>query len=110
MDISPNKILPYQPDWAIKFQKEKEALKKVFKDKAIEIEHIGSTAIPGLLSKPRIDIAVMVANHKDADIFTESLKQLGYKFHSASLERHFYTKGDPIEYHLSIAYADRSSR
>lgn len=32
---------------------------------------------------------------------------MGYKFHSASTERYFYTKGVPIKYHLSIAYADR---
>ena len=49
----------------------------------------------------------MIENHQDADTFTKPLAKIGYKFHSLSTERHFYTKGDPIECHLSIAYKDR---
>lgn len=100
-------LMPYQSSWLDKFEKEKIVLQKVFDDKAIEIEHIGSTSIEGLPSKPIIDIAVMIDNHADADGFTEPLAKIGYKFHSSSTERHFYRKGDPIEYHLSIAYTDR---
>ena len=106
-NISHSKIVSYQSDWPIKFQAEKEILQNVFRDKLLAIEHIGSTAIPGLSSKDIIDIAVMIENNEDADYFTELLKQLRYKIHSISAERHFYTKGDPIEYHLSIAYAKR---
>src|SRR3990172_1445876 len=106
-NISHSKIVSYQSDWPIKFQAEKEILQNVFRDKLLAIEHVGSTAIPGLSSKDIVDIAVMIGNHEDADYFTEPLKQLGYKLHSTSAERHFYTKGDPIEYHLSIAYAKR---
>ena len=80
-------------------------LQKIFGNKLFAIEHVGSTAIPGLSSKDIIDIAVMIENHEDADYFTEPLKQLGYKLHSTSAERHFYTKGDPIDYYLSIAYS-----
>ena len=100
-------LMPYQSSWLDKFEKEKIVLQKVFDDKAIEIEHIGSTSIEGLPSKPIIDMAVMVNNHADADGFTEPLAKIGYKFHSSSTERHFYRKGDPTEYHLSIAYTDR---
>ena len=99
--------MPYQPSWPGKFLHAKELLQKVFGNKTIEIEHIGSTSIEGLPSKPIIDIAVMIDDHKDVDTFTESLAKIGYKFHSSSTERHFYRKGDPIEYHLPIAYADR---
>ena len=108
-------ISQYQPVWQEKFSAEREKLEAVFGDVVLAIEHIGSTAVDGLSSKPIIDIAVMIANSEDADAFTENLAQLGYKFYpsetwnippSAS-ERHFYTRGDPIEYHLSIAYADR---
>ena len=107
INTSHSKIVSYQSDWPVKFQAEKEILQKIFGDKLLAIEHVGSTAIPGLSSKDIIDIAVMIENHEDADYFTEPLKQLGYKLHSTSAERHFYTKGDPIEHHLSIAYAKR---
>lgn len=105
MSLSHKKIIPYQNDWQQKFEAEKKQLENLFAGKALAIDHIGSTTIPGLSSKDIIDIAVMIENHEEADYFTESLKKLGYKFHSASTERHLYTKGDPIKYHLSIAYA-----
>lgn len=106
-NISHTQLLPSQSSWKEKFQAERDKIQNVFGDAAISIEHIGSTSIEGLSSKPIIDIAVMVENHEDADAFTEPLAQIGYRFHSSSTERHFYVKGDPIEYHLSIAYADR---
>lgn len=104
---TPWRIVPYQADWQTMFRAEKERLKTVFGDAALEIEHIGSTAVEGLAAKPIIDIAVMVKSHQDANGFTEPLAQIGYDFDQLSTERHFYTKGDPIEYHLSIAYTDR---
>ena len=104
--VSHTKIIPYQYDWLKKFQVEKEKLENFFGNKALEVEHMGSTSIEGLISKPIIDIVVMIEDHKDADTFIEPLTKLGYRFDSSSTERHFYVKGDPTEYHLSIAYAD----
>lgn len=101
------KIVPYQYDWPKKFQTEKEKLLDIVGGKALEVEHIGSTSIEGLSSKPIIDIVVMIENYQDANIFTGLLSKIGYKFDSSSTERHYYIKGNPIEYHLSIAYADR---
>lgn len=106
-NIAHTKIIPYQSDWSEKFLLEKENLQKVFGGTALEIEHIGSTSIEGLSSKPIIDIVVMIENHENANAFADGLAQIGYKFHSSSTERQFYTKGDPIEYHLSIAYANK---
>jgi len=100
-------MIPYQKDWPAKFSSEKELLQKLFGAAALQIEHIGSSSIPGLCSKPIVDIAIMIENHEEADAYTEPLSKVGYKFHSLSTERHFYTKGDPIEYHVSIAYANR---
>lgn len=97
----------YQRNWPKKFQAEKEKLQDVFGNKALEIEHIGSTSIEDLPSKPIIDMVVMIENHQDADTYTKPLAKIGYKFDSVSTKRHYYVKGDPIEYHLSIAYADR---
>jgi GrpB-like predicted nucleotidyltransferase (UPF0157 family) len=107
INSSQTKILPYQSDWQSKFQAEKERLQEIFGNKALEIEHIGSTSVEGLSSKPIIDIVVVIENYQDADVFTEPLAKIGYKFDSSSTERHYYIKGDPVEYHLSIAYANQ---
>jgi GrpB-like predicted nucleotidyltransferase (UPF0157 family) len=97
----------YDPRWVKDFEKEKIEIQRLFGVKMLAIEHIGSTAIPGLLSKPIIDIAVMIQNHEDADSFTSRLGIIGYMFNSKSTERHFYQKGQPIKFHLSVAYAER---
>ncbi len=108
MNIAHTKILPYQNKWQEKFKTEKKKLDYVFEDIALEVEHIGSTSVVGLASKSIIDIAVVIEDHIKADSFTEPLAQLGYTLIlPMGTERHFYTKGDPIEYHLSIAYANR---
>lgn len=102
-------LLPYQPAWAEKFDQEKERLSKVFGAKALAIEHIGSTSIPGLSSKPIVDIAVLIEKAEEGDEFVASLKELGYWYDepSSSGERHFFRKGHPTEFHLSIAYKDK---
>ncbi len=100
-------LSPYNSDWKVKFEEEKEQLKQVFRDSAIEIEHIGSTAVEGLSSKPIIDIAVMIKNADDADSFTQTLSKIDYIFHSKSTERHFYQKRESVNYNLSIVYANR---
>ena len=106
---TPWRISTYQADWIRKFNAEKEILKPVFGGVALEIEHIGSTAVEGLASKPIVDIAVLIDSHEHADGFVEPLARIGYNFEprASSGERHFYTKGDPTEFNLSVAYADR---
>lgn len=100
-------VVDYNSGWKTKFESEKRRLQDVIGDSAIEIDHIGSTAVEGLSAKPIVDLSVMISNHADADGFTDDLEKIGYKFHSKSTERHFYQKGGPVEYNLSIAYADR---
>lgn len=96
------------------YAKEAELLRPVFGDALIDIEHIGSTSIPGLSSKPIIDIAVLIRTHHEADSFIEPLMELGYVFnkelHAKTQfpERHFFRKGEPTQFHLSVAYADKA--
>lgn len=108
-DSSHTILLPYQSSWKEKFNQEKKKLLEVFSVKAIAIEHIGSTSIPGLSAKPIIDIAVLIEKAEEGDGFVESLKEFGY-WHdepSSSGERHFFRKGSPTEFHLSMAYKDK---
>lgn len=102
---------PYQPRWRELFRAEEEPLRSVFGPAALEIEHIGSTSIPGTPARPVVDMAVMIAHYGDALNFAEALQGLGWvpdpSIFTEAGERHFYTRGDPRQYHLSIAYADR---
>jgi GrpB-like predicted nucleotidyltransferase (UPF0157 family) len=52
-------IVNYNPDWANMFERESASIRTVLReDMVAEIQHIGSTAMPGLAAKPVIDIMV----------------------------------------------------
>lgn len=110
-DISHTQLLPHQSSWKKDFQLEKIEIQKVFGNKALHIEHIGSTSIDELPSKPIIDIAVLIEKSEDADKYVQSLDRIGYWYdkENSSGERHFFRKGKPTEFHLSIAYLDKGN-
>lgn len=106
---SHTKIVSYQEEWPKKFESEKQKLQAIFCDKALEIEHIGSTSIPGMSSKPIIDIAVLIDHIDDAESFVNDLKKIGYVHDTdgVSTERHFFRKYREDNFHLSIAYKNQ---
>lgn len=113
-DSSHEQIAPYNPDWVDLYKTEAEKLREVFGNDILGIEHIGSTSVPGLPAKPIIDIMVLIDSYENAEKYIPKLEAIGYPFDSTahtdkSTERHLFRKGNPTEYHLSIAYADRGS-
>lgn len=60
-------LCSYRNDWPTQFEKERARLLYLFPGKLLAIEHIGSTAVPGLSAKPIIDILVGVASMSQAD-------------------------------------------
>ena len=55
-------VIEYQQDWPQQFSRVEAELRSVLEGPGILIEHIGSTAVPGLCAKPVIDIALGVAS------------------------------------------------
>jgi len=80
------KLIPYQQLWRNFFEKEKIRIKEGFRNwilgHNIKIEHIGSTAVPGISAKPIIDILIGVESSEVEDIHwtQEPLESLGYEF------------------------------
>jgi GrpB-like predicted nucleotidyltransferase (UPF0157 family) len=54
-------IVPYNPGWPVEFQAMAAELRSGLGPLAVRIDHIGSTAVPGLAAKDRIDLQVTVA-------------------------------------------------
>ena len=52
-------LLEYDENWALEFEKLKVTLSDIYRDLAIDIQHIGSTSIPGMIAKPTIDVLVL---------------------------------------------------
>jgi len=105
----PVKMANYDPNWPTLFEKEKNLILGAVGCIVVGIEHIGSTAVPGLEAKPIIDILVAVSHLSDARRCIEPLKVLGYEYQprlEADIpERRFFGKGVPPReqhYHLHM--------
>ncbi len=71
-------IVPYQQSWTVDFEAVKKQLVPVFGERAIEILHVGSTAIMGMSGKSTIDVLVIVNTLTDVDDLNEAMASLGY--------------------------------
>jgi GrpB-like predicted nucleotidyltransferase (UPF0157 family) len=83
-------IVPYSAAWPLAFESEAAELRRALGALAIRIDHVGSTAVPGLAAKPVIDIQVSVRSLAPPELFQAALAPLGYKFVSLGEEDHFY--------------------
>ncbi len=98
-------VLDYDPRWPELFQSLRKRIAAALGDMAEAIEHVGSTAVPGLVAKPIIDIDVLLASEPMLPAATERLANLGY-LHRGNLgvpEREAFRApvGDP-PHHLYV--------
>jgi GrpB-like predicted nucleotidyltransferase (UPF0157 family) len=70
----------YDPDWPAAFERERRLIAPLFRRPPRRIEHMGSTSIPCLRSKPIIDIIVLVDDLGDARLAIPALEATGYSF------------------------------
>ena len=84
-------LCPYNPEWPTRFLAERERLLSMFPTQLLDVQHFGSTAIPGMPAKPIIDILAGVASMAMADALMEPLLQSGYttstEFNATLLDR-----------------------
>jgi GrpB-like predicted nucleotidyltransferase (UPF0157 family) len=71
-------IVDYDPRWSDQFQKHADILSRALGSKALGIEHVGSTSVPGLAAKPIIDIDVLVEDSSDEAAYLLALLRAGY--------------------------------
>ena len=72
------RLIPYNPEWAETAKLVTKELASVFGSYAVEIQHIGSTSVPGLKARPIIDMAVGVRSLDRVNEFSETLAALAY--------------------------------
>jgi GrpB-like predicted nucleotidyltransferase (UPF0157 family) len=73
-------LVPYDPDWPRRFEEERRALADVFSGIDAAIEHVGSTAVPGLGSKPVIDVMVGASTLAAIESRIAALEAGGYEY------------------------------
>ena len=100
-------VVPHNPDWAKAFEQEAKAIRHALHDVPIILHHIGSTAIPGILAKPVIDILGVADKLGVLDQRSAGLVDLGYEIMGPyGIEgRRYFRKFDAIgrrTHHLHV--------
>jgi GrpB-like predicted nucleotidyltransferase (UPF0157 family) len=72
-------VTPYKSQWVADFKQIAEHIRAVVNNAAIRIDHIGSTAVPGLSAKDVIDIQITVADLDRANNLTMPLIAVGFR-------------------------------
>jgi GrpB-like predicted nucleotidyltransferase (UPF0157 family) len=92
------RVVEYDPEWPRRFAQEEALLGSVLGDDVV-IEHIGSTAVPGLSAKPIIDVMAGVRGWDGFDVMVERLAAVGYRYTPEAEEddpsRRVFRKGPP---------------
>jgi GrpB-like predicted nucleotidyltransferase (UPF0157 family) len=74
-------IVDYNPDWPrLASIESRNIMETVGKDVLTRIEHIGSTAVPGLCAKPTIDFLLEILEITNCDLLIKQLQKIGYHF------------------------------
>jgi len=73
------KLTSHHKQWAKLFEKEKNILLLTLGDIKTNIEHVGSTAIPGVLAKPIIDMMLGISKSEQTEMIYKKLQELGYE-------------------------------
>lgn len=97
-------LQPYHNEWPTLFQAEAMQLQVAIGAHVLDIQHVGSTAIPGLPAKPILDIGVAVENFEAATVCIQPLEALGYRYRGEAgiPRRHYFVKGEPRTHHLHM--------
>lgn len=73
------RLAEYDPEWPLQYHTESERIRGALGERALRVEHVGSTAVPGLPSKPVLDIVLAVTDSASEDDYSPALEQAGYK-------------------------------
>jgi GrpB-like predicted nucleotidyltransferase (UPF0157 family) len=111
-------IVPYHPAWPSLFAEEETKIKQALGEQCMAVHHIGSTAVPGLCAKPKIDIIAVI---QERALIIHNLEKGGYRyrgefnipFHRGFSKRdntpeinlHVYEEGNP-EIELNLLFRD----
>lgn len=103
------RLVPHQPLWQQCFRDESEHLSSALGDQVAQIEHVGSTSIPGLEAKPILDIVMAVRDFTSAASFEQPLRECGYihKVENDMPGRIYYVKrtADGLStHHLNVTW------
>ena len=102
-------VLNYDPEWPLKYERERKAIAEILDGNGISIYHIGSTSVPGLAAKPIIDMMAVVRSLEKVDDARGKFSELGYEYlgeFGIAGRRYFRKGGDERTHQIHIFQAD----
>lgn len=97
-------IAPYDPTWPAEFSAEEARILHACRGLPIRIEHIGSTAVPGLDARPIIDILAGCPPRANRAAYIAAIRQIGYEHKGAFgiPGRDYFRRGSPRSHHVHM--------
>lgn len=98
------RLVPYDSTWPLEFAAEADRIERGCAGLPLELEHIGSTAVPGLAAKPVIDILAGRPGNTSGDSYVAAFRQLGYEHKGAYgiPGRNYFRRGSPRTHHVHL--------
>jgi GrpB-like predicted nucleotidyltransferase (UPF0157 family) len=101
------RVVPHDARWAVLFAQEAQRIRDALaaRDLTLAIEHMGSTAVPGLSAKPIVDLLAGWDRVEELPRLIAALRDAGYihRGEQGIPGREFFRRGDPRQYHLHLA-------
>ena len=103
-DLDPIEIVAYDPEWPARFESWRKKLAAALGPTARQIDHFGSTSIPGLAAKPVIDIQVTVDDMTREERYVPQIEELGVQLRSRDDDHRFFRPfaGKPRDVHIHV--------
>jgi GrpB-like predicted nucleotidyltransferase (UPF0157 family) len=117
---APITLVDYDPEWPSLFEREDRRIRAALGDTVLQLEHTGSTSVPGLAAKPCIDMTMIVADSSDESTYVPALEAAGYvlwirepdwhehrvfKGPDTNVNLHVFSPGSP-ELHRMVGFRD----
>jgi GrpB-like predicted nucleotidyltransferase (UPF0157 family) len=101
---APIYLADYDPNWPVLFEREATRIRAILGTTAIQIEHAGSTSVPGLAAKPIIDIVLVVPDSADEPSYVPAMEAAGYvlRVREPDLFEHRMFKGPDTNINLHV--------
>jgi GrpB-like predicted nucleotidyltransferase (UPF0157 family) len=100
----PVALAPYDPAWPERYEVMRARLAAALGEVAVRIDHVGSTAVPGLEAKPVIDVQVSVRDVTDEDAYRDTIESQGFVLRWIEAHHRYFRPppGLPREYQVHV--------
>lgn len=103
-------VVDYDPSWPDRFEEHRARIAQALGAAALRIEHVGSTAVPGLATKPIVDIQVSVPDVEDDARYVPVLEAAGYELRVREHGHRMLRRGAEVHVHVCTAGSDWERR